>query len=1025
MSKEIAKIQVNDQTRSHTITTEIIFLEQTQFKVFPIEIQCIDYIKTKPNLHLFAEDINSEMKKRFFAIDYTAIFLLSAQKKFHLYEYFNDSERLKLFLDIDIKSENIPDNANKKNLLEKYIKDSIVLMLNKLKKYNIIDPQIIILKSSSKVKLSSHVIFNNVIFENIKAMKFFVTDGESNLLDKDIIDASVYKKGGLRMLYNSKCGKDINLEYHRSENYTYVDDETLFKDCLLRNIGEDCHLVNVVMPVNVKIMNKVRPKRDDTIVGIDMANYYVNHPVSSLQKYTDILDITRKESYGSWLFIGMILHNCNPSAECFELWDTWSQGSETYSSKDYNAYKWNSFRFGYFSIGSLKHYAKCDSPEKYPDVGNTLGVPIFDSIKFTSNYLLNTQVETIKDNKSFVSSHMINWMTNNVKTMAILACYNSGKSDIVHKLIEEFNPPRILFISYRQTLTNEFAGTYQDLDIQSYLDDQYDANRLICQIESLYKLMPKCQFIGQTAFVPTYDIVVIDEIESVLNHFMSSTIENKTETFSLMKDIVFSASKVLALDGDFHNRSYTYLKSFGDVTVLQNEVKKDKRHFIFTNDRNDFETKVDADLKSGKNVVVVSMSSKIATHFYSIYHETYPSLLHCAKSDDKDKEKLKNVNKNWLTTKFLAYSPSVEAGVNFSLDHFDKIYFILSPKSTSPRGLLQMGSRVRKVTDANILVYLNNMPFKEKSNFYTYDEMKAYVCEVYSNYLKPIRTLNNDLNKIVISYNFDLFAEILVYNETERANKTSNLFVAYLIKLLTEKGHTYEHSQIRASKKAFKKDLLLKNEVLNAPDIEQSEYRILFGKQCKNQATREDKIKIERYEIKQDWNVTVITDEFLTKFYGKTYVLFNLKMLLNSEVLDPYAMIGDDKCSIIFDKAEKIEQIKMLKEVITKLGFIKPGDGIKVMKDQFEKNVKDVIKMSQLFVNTNKSQPLFEYSKGKICEVETIKQFMGFLNSLLSEWGIVIKFKNVGSSKTINGIKTNIKIGRYVLNYINNINRYV
>ena len=84
-------------------------------------------------------------------------------------------------------------------------------------------------------------------------------------------------------------------------------------------------------------------------------------------------------------------------------------------------------------------------------------------------------------------------------------------------------------------------------------------------------------------------------------------------------------------------------------------------------------------------------------------------------------------------------------------------------------------------------------------------------------------------------------------------------------------------------------------------------------------------------------------------------------------------------------------QLKMIEEVIKKLGFDKIGDSKKIEKEMFEKNIEKVINESQLFTNTNKSQPMFGYDKIKISRVKTVKQFMGFMNSLFSEWGIVIQ----------------------------------
>lgn len=1029
-----------DPARSfvHTIKTDKNFTSQTRFKHFYTEAPCVEYIKTQKNLHLFGEDVSSDMRKQFYAINYNTIYLLSQTKKFHLYEYFNDTEPLKLFLDIDIAPKNIPEHADKQALFDEIIGDSIKLVTDILEiDHNIIKTPIIILKSSSDIKLSAHIIFPSIVFKSIKEMKFFMFDIKSPLIDKGIIDPLVYKKGAFRCIWNSKCGKYITLEYYQSHNYVYKNEESLFLDCLVKNINNDNHKINVIIPENVNItknINKIQQnhnkilqinngKKNNEIVKTG-TNKISTHSVSSLKPYLQILDLKRADTYKTWLDIGMILHNCNPSEECFTIWNEWSKQSSSYSSRDCNAYKWSSFKLGFFSIASLKFFAKQDNPDLYPDIGSTLEEPSFIPHDFSSEYLLGDKIENINDNKSFVSQHIIDWMTTDTyKSLAIKSCYNSGKTDIIKKIITEFNPQKILFISYRQTLTHELHGNFKDLGVRSYLNGSYDADRLICQIESLHNLSPEIN--GDLLLIPSYDLVIIDEIESILNHFLSSTIPDKLGVFGLMKDIIFNSNKVLALDGDFHNRSYSYLSNFGKVNILNNQVKKDKRNYIFTNSKLDIENDISEKLKEGKNIVIVSMSSKLATYFYNKYSNTYKTILHCSKSDDKNKLMLKNIVEFWKGFQLVIYSPSIEAGCNFDAPHFHKIYMILSPKSTSPRGLMQMGSRVRKIEDPNIMVFLNNLPFRSKANFYSYSEIKEYVCDLYQTFLIPERKLNTILNKVVIEYNFDLYTQILIHNECEKANKSNNLFVPYLIQLLSMKGHTFQYVNTRPNQKSYNKDNLLKDEILNAKDIDSEMYDNLFDKLCSNNASREDKVMVERYIIKQDWKVTEITDPFLINFYGKTPMLFNLRFLLNNNLIEPYSANRRDKYNIIFDKVTKLEQIKMINEVITDLGFDILTIHKTVNKETFLINMKKVIDESQIFNNISKSHPLFEFDKTKIGKIITVKQFMGFINTLFLDWGLKIKIKRKIMSTRIDGKKISTSIPFYFLNYIKNIDSYV
>lgn len=152
------------------------------------------------------------------------------------------------------------------------------------------------------------------------------------------------------------------------------------------------------------------------------------------------------------------------------------------------------------------------------------------------------------------------------------------------------------------------------------------------------------------------------------------------------------------------------------------------------------------------------------------------------------------------------------------------------------------------------------------------------------------------------------------------------------------------------------------------------------------------------------------------------YISINFRCLLDKKKVDLYFVDMKDKCLNSFDKNIKLEQIEMIQEIINKLGFDMYNISQKLDRKTFERNINDVTNNCQLFVDTDKSQLMFRYDKKKIINIETIRQFMGFVNSLLSEWGVIIStIKEYKSTKIDNKWCTS-SIIKYKLNYINNIN---
>ena len=86
-------------------------------------------------------------------------------------------------------------------------------------------------------------------------------------------------------------------------------------------------------------------------------------------------------------------------------------------------------------------------------------------------------------------------------------------------------------------------------------------------------------------------------------------------------NIIKNSKKVLALDGDFHNRAYYFLCNFGESLIIHNTILKDKKNFMFTNDLVNFDKSIDENLEAKKNIVIVTMSANIATKYNKKYEE--------------------------------------------------------------------------------------------------------------------------------------------------------------------------------------------------------------------------------------------------------------------------------------------------------------------------------------------------------------------------------------------------------------------
>jgi len=247
------------------------------------------------------------------------------------------------------------------------------------------------------------------------------------------------------------------------------------------------------------------------------------------------------------------------------------------------------------------------------------------------------------------------------------------------------------------------------------------------------------------------------------------------------------------------------------------------------------------------------------------------------------------------------------------------------------------------------------------------------------------------------------------------------------------------------------KENVLLNEIINAKDITGKELQDLLNKQANNNATHEDKIMIERYmAIKKlrldeidiiDVNEEDYSDsdednkEYINKLTEKIDIERNIR---NNMLQKHYCNISkvenlrilndinenndkiDKKENEEYDKKANNKKLNIIIDIINKLGYENVSDKKLIERTEFETNMNKVIKESELFTNPHICNPLFGLNK-KVNKVESIKSFLGFVNSLFTEFGFNIKMKQ--KSIWINNKRVNKNY--YHIKFVNEANQFI
>lgn len=206
-------------------------------------------------------------------------------------------------------------------------------------------------EKDGKIKYSSHYTVDKIrmSYYNIKLML-----ENSKCTD---FDMSVYDKNrGLYSIYtNKKCNLNMELPPFLPEG-----DADITK-YLVSYIEEDFVDWDEKFPKRVE--KPETPKVQSSVINEIMKSKCEDYDL--IEALVGCLKKDRAEDRAQWLDVGFCLYNI--SDDLLELWDSFSQLSDKYKSGECDKL-WSKMEARSFSIGSLKYWAKQDSPKNYEDI---------------------------------------------------------------------------------------------------------------------------------------------------------------------------------------------------------------------------------------------------------------------------------------------------------------------------------------------------------------------------------------------------------------------------------------------------------------------------------------------------------------------------------------------------------------------------------------------------------------------------------------------------------------------------------
>ncbi len=892
-----------------------------QFLTFEREYKCIAQIQDNNGYRQFLPFTSWEQ-------------CWEAYRKIHYkHRYLNEvivsDNYCKPYIDIEWKTEDDTDNIDFSPFIDKLLNDIINVFANRYK-LTINNSHILISKAHAKKKVSFHVVINCVINgvyyacktnrkrEDCSAWDLYVVLTTLDPEYKNKMDESVYSLDReFRAIYSTKYGEMRHLVPYK-DIYTKFCPNYL--DYFVTYFDKDKQIQLINMPEYVCPNRDVLRKANKIT---DIKGVYFKYPKNDSDIDKQVLDRVYE--------LVQVIH---PTAFFTNMTQKRDGFRFSYNDKNEPCYTGRLHQHNGFAIfirndtGNVYMYCFSVHCQRLFRLGNLKQDDTWkqEAVRINQRYLeykYKIKSMNIIEKEDVRFSGLIHKFVENGGNYVIKSRMGTGKSFLLRELIKiHFMDKRILYLSHRQTFTLNVYGSLKEIGFYNYLDGVENIgtqDKIILQIDSLRHL------ISDEMIIKRFDIIILDELESLLNHLSSPTlIDKRNLVCMILNQLLKNAKWVVSLDADFGIRGYEFLSKIKEKPhIIINDYTTVQKKFIFHCDYNKQCFNIVEDLKNHKNVVVIALSKATVDDLYQRVIGSkirgVKTIRYTSMTDDAQKIDLNNVNETWKNKNCVMYSPTIEAGVSFDIEHFHKMYCFLSGGSCSPRSFLQMIGRIRILEEHEIQCCHEKSMIYAGKNIYIppiKDVEEQIIAHGQNTINQQFVDVGNDGFKLELKK--DAFTRTFAHNYIENYEKTVR-FLPILKEMIRENNWKYsidngndkikkeitddekedddnetdnddsvsESSNIPEICPEEGMEITIGNttkltteidEILDCPMVSADEYTRLLEKKNKNKATRLDKLSIEKYRLIKKFRIKEIdfTADFAHDWKGKEYILDNI-----------------------------------------------------------------------------------------------------------------------------------------------------
>lgn len=614
-------------------------------------------------------------------------------------EIFNTiNEKTKVFFDIDMPK-NYSGTLTTQTVLDWVIEDMPIL-LGFETEYSI---------TKNDKKESYHLVFHKLCITRDLMRKFVIKIIEKRRkIHPDIgkykfIDTSVYSgQRPFRLPYQYKGGDKRKGETTFIRNAHIPIDGAIVDNFILNNISK---LQCVDDIANKLIEQKVSKKHDSEKKEMkgDFLQLEKKDISNTLVKFIHNIDALYSDDYDTWIRI-LFSIKFEFGEEGVDIAREFSMKSNKFCENIFINY-WDAINKDTYTAKTLYYFSMKSNKKAHKKI--CTGNNTMDAIREYAEVDMGAFEVVVKEDTEWLGEdkEAIKPIYN-CKFIFILSAMSSGKTTFLKNELRRYEGQSILVLSSRITFSYFIEGAFSEFNLINYKNVQEghfdECDRLIIQLESLYKVMT------------TYDVIILDEIESILTQFSSSTMKHPLKVWEKYRDLISVAQVVYCADAFISNKSIYSIFNMKlgreKLALLWNtRVKHSGRKVIEVGE--DINDKFLEILKEDKTIYYPSTRRhKLDCIELCLKDREVDYLMYNADSDETMMNDLTRINEVWHDKRVVAVTPKVTIGCSYDLNNFDCAVFDGSLKGGClMRDAIQSLLRVRYLNDDIVYAKLPKM----------------------------------------------------------------------------------------------------------------------------------------------------------------------------------------------------------------------------------------------------------------------------------------------------------------------------